>query len=428
MIAAGSKVVIWGFGRHGGGLAAARYCTAQGAQVRIVERQPAAALGADGVAAQETGWPWAVGGADHPWLVTADVIVPSPAIAPRSWPATHPPVLSPEALAFAAHRGPRVAVTGTKGKSTTARVLGALLDWPVVGNSNEPILAALARLGVDTPLVCELSSFQLHYLRLVSPRFAGVVVTNLAVDHLDWHGDVREYHASKLALLSWSDRLALGPGCPVHAQALPLVSMNDDSFMAPNGQILAHRADLALRGRHNAENAALAITMALALAVDPAQIAERLRLVSALPHRLQTVHSGRWTWIDDSIATTPEAAMAALAAVEGPLAVILGGGDKGATWETLARAVAARGAQALTIGRTGPALMRAITAVGGHARHVGTLPEAIDAALTALPAGGMILLSPACSSLDQFTSFEDRGDSFAALARARDGLRHPGAS
>lgn len=428
MIAAGSNVVIWGFGRHGGGLAAARYCAALGAQVRIVERQPAAALGADGAAAMHENWPWAIGGADHPWLATADVIVPSPAIAPRSWPASHPPVVSPEALAFAAHRGPRVAVTGTKGKSTTARIIGALLDWPVVGNSNEPILAALARLGVDTPLVCELSSFQLHYLRLVSPRFAGVVVTNLAVDHLDWHGDVRDYHASKLALLSWSDRLALGPGCPAHAQALPLVTMNDDAFIALDGRPLAQRSDLALRGRHNADNATLAITLALALAVDSVQIAERLRQVTALPHRLQTVHSGRWTWINDSIATTPEAAMAALASAEGALAIILGGGDKGATWETLARAVTARGAQALTIGRTGPALTSAITAVGGRARHLGTLPEAIDAALMALPEGGTVLLSPACSSLDQFTSFEDRGDQFAALARACDGLRHPGAS
>jgi len=429
VILTGVQVLIWGFGRHGGGLAAARHCAAQGAQVRILDQQPASALGADGAAAQAAGWPWAIGGSDHPWFAAADLIVPSPAIPPRVWPKAHPRVLSPEALAFAAHRGPRVAVTGTKGKSTTARILGALLGWPVAGNSYEPLLAALARLGLETPLVCELSSFQLHYLRAEQPRFAGAVVTNLAVDHLDWHGAVADYRASKLALLDWSDRCVIGPGCPTTAAASQDdVQVSDEAFLASDGSVLAHRSDLALLGRHNADNAALALTLALALGLDPALIPARLRQVTALPHRLQTVHHGRWIWIDDSIATTPEAAMAALAAVSGPLAIIVGGGDKGAIWDKLAHAVAARGASAYAIGRTGPALATAIGAAGGTVRLSGTLPEAVTAAIAALPEGGTVLLSPACSSLDQFTSFEDRGDRFTALARAHDGLRAAGAS
>lgn len=424
----GTQVLIWGFGRHGGGLAAARHCTAHGAQVRILDHQAASALGADGAAAQAAGWPWAIGGPEHPWFAAADLIVPSPAIPPRAWPTQHPPILSPEALAFASHRGPRVVVTGTKGKSTTARILGALLDWPVAGNSYEPLLAAIDRLGVDTPLVCELSSFQLHYLRQVRPGFAGVAVTNLAIDHLDWHGAIAEYHASKLALLDWCERRVLGPGCPTRADVLPPVQLDRDTFVAPDGRLLARRDDLALLGRHNADNAALALTLALDLGVDAALIPERLRQVVALPHRLQTVHRGRWTWIDDSIATTPEAAMAALAAVQGPLAIIVGGGDKGATWTALANAVTARRAQTFAIGRTGPALVAAISNAGGNARLIGALPEAVAAAIAALPKGGTVLLSPACSSLDQFTSFEDRGDRFAALARAHDGLRAPEAS
>src|SRR5690606_21223234 len=210
--------------------------------------------------------------------------------------------------------------------------------------------------------------------------------------------------------------------------ALSPVRVEGDAFMAPDGRSLARREDLALLGGHNADNAALALTLALDLGVDPVLIPGRLRHVAALPHRLQTVHRGRWTWIDDSSATTPEAAQAAWAAVQGPLAIIVGGGDKGATWPALARAVTARGAHAYAIGRTGPALAAAITEIGGSVRLIGALPEAVVAAIAALPAGGTVLLSPACSSLDQFTSFEDRGDRFAALARAHDALRAPGAS
>ncbi len=420
MILAGREILIWGFGRHGGGLAAARFAAAAGARVRILDRQPATALGNDGEQAIAAGWPWALGGAEHPWFTEAEIIIPSPAIPPRAWPAQHAPVISPEALALEQHRGPRVAVTGTKGKSTTARILGELLGWTVAGNSNEPLLAAVTRCGIAAPLVIELSSFQLQYLQPHAPRFSAALMTNLAQDHLDWHGDIAAYHAAKIALLDWAPLLALGPGCPARATVSD-VSITNEAYCDSNGAVVARRQDLGLLGQHNAENAALALALALALGAPRAELPTRLRQVRPLPHRLQTVHQERWTWIDDSIATTPESALAGIAAISGPLAVILGGADKGADWTRLAAGVTARGAQVLTIGQTGPAIAAAIRAAGGAVTPCGDLATAVQR--MELSGGGTVLLSPACSSLDQFTSFEARGDTFAVLARARDGLR-----
>lgn len=410
---AGRQVLIWGIGRHGGGVAAARYCAARGARVRLLDRSPIASLGADGRAVQAAGWDHAVGDASHPWFSAADLIVPSPAIAPRLWPERHPPVLSPEALFFREHRGQRLAVTGTKGKSTTARIAGTLLGWDVIGNSYQPALAWLLDQGPDAPVVIELSSFQLWYLRELRPPMSAAILTNLGRDHLDWHPSLEEYHQTKLALLTWSPAAAvhddLRPRVPASCVRLPPLSC--DAGLWASG-------DLPLLGEHNRTNAALAIAACLHLGLDRSLVAQRLRQVIALPHRLQLVHVGRGIQcVDDSIATTPESAMAGLAAIAGPLAVILGGSDKGARWEDLARAVVARGAHAVVIGTTGPAIADAITQAGGSAMRAADLDAAVSMAAGRLTAGGTLLLSPACASFDMFQGFEHRGACFADSVR-----------
>jgi UDP-N-acetylmuramoylalanine--D-glutamate ligase len=412
----GTRVLVWGFGRHGGGAAAARFCAGLGAQVEILEQKPATAFGMSAAP-----WPWHLGDGSHPAVAQADLIVASPAIPPRAWPAQHPPRTSPEGLFCAAHHGPRVAVTGTKGKSTTAAILGALLGWRVAGNSYEPLLDLLMAHGPDVPLVCELSSFQLWYLAAHPPRFAGAVCTSLAVDHLDWHPDLNHYRASKLALFGWADVLAMAPETAILApsgavHAIP-VQVTDDGFDRA-GQRVAARSDLALLGAHNARNAALALALAAQLATPVEQLAPRLRTVVSLPHRLEPIQGadGR-QYFNDSIATTPESAMAALQAVPpGPLAVILGGSDKGASFAQLAASVAARGAQAILIGSTAPRLAEALVAVGLAPVMARTLAAAVAAARAAIPVGGTILLSPACASFDQFSGFEHRGACFRELA------------
>jgi UDP-N-acetylmuramoylalanine--D-glutamate ligase len=191
-------------------------------------------------------------------------------------------------------------------------------------------------------------------------------------------------------------------------------------FITADGRTVAERADLPVLGEHNARNAALAIAAALHLGLDPALVAPRLRTVRPLPHRLETVHEARGLrFINDSIATTPEAAIAGIAACTGPLAVILGGSDKGARWDALATAVATRRdpTTALVIGQTGPAIAAALARVGVNGAHHPTLLDAVRHAVAALPTGGNVLLSPACASFDMFQGFDDRGRQFAAAAR-----------
>lgn len=421
---AGQRVVIWGFGRHGGGEAAARFCAALGANITILDLKPAAAFGAAGSAALAAGWAWEVGDATHPIFARAELIVASPAIPPRAWPPTYrsslPPRCSPEALFFAAHRGPRIAVTGTKGKSTTAHILATLLGWQVAGNSYEPLLDLLASHGPDVPVVCELSSFQLWYLADVRPRFDGALLTSLAVDHLDWHPDLADYRRCKLALMTWADAVAIAPDVrPQVVDAVPQVAevtYQNGKFLDADGAV-ALRADLPLLGEHNARNAALALSMARHLGLHRDAAAPGLRRVRGLPHRLEfVVGVAGWKYCNDSIATTPEAAMAALAAVEGPLAIILGGSDKGADFTALATAVVARGAHPILIGATAERLAACLHAAGGKPTLAHEISLAVGLARQALTTGGTVLLSPACASFDQFQGFEDRGARFRHLA------------
>lgn len=404
----GVRVLIWGLGRHGGGLAAARLCAAEGARVEILDGKPAQECGTDGPAALAEGFACHVGDATHPALRDAELIVPSPAIPPRAWPTAHPPVASPEALALERHRGRRVGVTGTKGKSTTAMLAGALLGWRVAGNSWRPLCeAVLADPTAD--LVCELSSFQLWYLREVRPRFDAAILTLLATDHLDWHPDIAHYRTAKLGLMTWAHAVAAAP------QSVPLLPAGLH-LLAPAAEPGA--GAMRVPGPHNRANAALAIAVARHLGVAAGDIAPRLAAAEPLPHRLRTVHSGGGIdFVDDSIATTPEAAMAGIASFTGPLAVILGGSDKGADYQALAAAVARRGARPVLLGQTAPRIRACLAAAGIEAPVAATMDDAVARAAQAVVGGGTVLLSPACASFDLFRGFDHRGDCFADAAR-----------
>ncbi len=265
----GRRVLIWGFGRHGGGLAAARHLAQLGASISILEQRPQAEFGEAGQEAAARGWTWQVGDAGHAAFAAAELIVASPAIPPRAWPDRHPPRTSPEALFFASHRGRRIAVTGTKGKSTTATITASLLGWGVAGNSHEPLLEFLAREGAQAPVVCELSSFQLWYLAPAPPAFEVAIFTSFARDHLDWHPSFEHYRASKLALLTWAAASVVAPEMellPLRCSPrLPKVIHLKGTFQSAEGRVLARRDDLGLPGDHNARNACLAIAAALRL-------------------------------------------------------------------------------------------------------------------------------------------------------------------
>lgn len=422
----GAHVVIWGLGRHGGGLAAARWCQQAGAQVAILERDRPSELGEAAWQCAANGWRWHLGQWDHPVCRRADFIVANPAIPPTilaRLPADAAPLLSPEAFFFDRHCGPRIAITGTKGKSSTARMLGALLDWPVGGNSHRPLLDVLRRHGAETPVVCELSSFQLHHLNALRPSFQAGIVTHLGIDHLDWHGDAEAYRSSKIRFADWCQRLyvpaALRERFPSARQAR--VDLIDGHFTTTSGQTIAPRDNLSLAGDHQTSNAMLALAAALDEGLDPTIAGIRLTTVTPLPHRFELVGDcAGLQYIDDSVATAPEATIAALGTTNGPTALILGGRSKGGDYRSLAAACRTRvkDLRLIAIYPCPRELLDNLDEAGLSYRRVADVAEAVTVARQALgPPGGIVLFSPAAATAPPHRDFAERGDAFVAAAR-----------
>ncbi len=309
-----------------------------------------------------------------------------------------------------AERGGRhvIGVTGTKGKSTTATViahlLGQLTTTELAGNIGRPVIELLDA-PLETWVVCELSSYQIADLT-TGPEVA--VLTNLYREHTDWHGSEQQYRADKLRLFGL-------PG--VRAAVRPLGDRGGWPLVVPPERI-------PLRGRHNAENVACACAAIEAAGFRVPPLPQSLRGLHALPHRLQTVHTdaGGVEWVDDSISTTPESAIAALAAFpERPVVLIAGGSDRDQDYGELAQTLAARGAPThlILLPDTGPRIADAAASSGfGQDRMstAGDMREATALARTLAEPGGVVLLSPAAPSFNQYTDFEERGDHFAALA------------
>jgi UDP-N-acetylmuramoyl-L-alanine---L-glutamate ligase len=195
----------------------------------------------------------------------------------------------------------------------------------------------------------------------------------------------------------------------------------------PQGVALAGRlavpaAQLALPGEHNALNLCAALTALEAAAIGVPELPEALEGFEALEHRLQTVaEADGIRWVDDSISTTPESTLAALASFPGRRIVLLAGGqDRGQDYAGLARELAARGASVYGLGATGSRLVAAARAAGvpeGRALAAADLASAVEMARANAGPGAVVLLSPAAPSYDQYRDFQERGARFTALAR-----------
>jgi UDP-N-acetylmuramoyl-L-alanine---L-glutamate ligase len=309
-----------------------------------------------------------------------------------------------------AERGGRhvIGVTGTKGKSTTATVIAHLLRQitatELAGNIGRPVIDLLDT-PEDTWVVCELSSYQIADLT-IGPEVA--VLTNLYREHTDWHGSEDQYRADKLRIFEL-------PG--VRAAVRPLGDRGD-------WQLVVAPEQIPLRGRHNAENVAAAVAAIEAAGLPLPPLPQALEGLAALPHRLQTVHTGEQgtEWVDDSISTTPESAIAALEVFnDRPVVLIAGGSDRDQDYDGLGLTLASRVAAThlILLPDTGSRIAAAATSQGfggDRMSTAGDMREATRLARRLLQPGGVVLLSPAAPSFNQYTSFEERGDEFAALA------------
>jgi UDP-N-acetylmuramoylalanine--D-glutamate ligase len=343
---------------------------------------------------------------------------------------------SGSALWFAAHPEARtIAVTGTKGKSTTTALIAHLLRAAglrvaLAGNIGVPLLDLLDPPQAPDWWVIELSSFQTADLDAV-PEIA--VMLNLYPEHLDWHGDTAHYYADKLRLLGGGER---HPRVSVMnaLQAWPAgfvapdgtawfgdargIHVFDDRIIDADGPIVELAAS-PLPGEHNALNLCAALAAVAAAGIDPRAVAASVSTFRALPHRLQVLgERDGVTWVDDSIATTPHATLAALRHHRDQATVVLVGGfDRGVPWDDFARAiVAAPPAGLICFGAAGPRIAAALIAAGiAGVDQPDTLADAVLRARARVPAGGVILLSPGSPSFDAYCDYVARGRHFAEL-------------
>jgi UDP-N-acetylmuramoylalanine--D-glutamate ligase len=330
-------------------------------------------------------------------------------------------------LAWRAVPNEVVAVTGTNGKTTTTELLGAIhreagVPVAVAGNVGTPYASLAEGLAPDAVVVLEASSFQLEDALEFSPECA--VLLNIEEDHLDRHGTFADYRSAKLRIFARQEPgdIAVAPAGidPPGAAALVRPLAQEGGALVFEGEPLIATSEIRLRGRHNLENARAAAAAALARGLDPAAVARALRSFPGVRHRLEEIaRIDGVLYVNDSKATNVASAIVGIEAFDGGVHAILGGSLKGGGFSGLRPAVAARCRAAYLIGEAAGRLAADLEGTGVPLHRCGELERALDAAAAAARPGEVVLLSPACASFDQFSDYEERGDRFAALVRAR---------
>ena len=363
-----------------------------------------------------------------------------------------------------------VAVTGTNGKTTTTTLVRDLLEGAgiaarAVGNIGVPPISAVADRRPGEVFAAELSSFQLHSARRLAPRVA--ILLNVTPDHVEWHGSFEAYArdkervfdnmgASSLAVLGGDEvcraiagRLAArGVRCVVLGDE-PCACALDGAWVDGEGclrvrlggreHVLCACDEMAIKGPHNVQNALAASCAALEMGAGEESVAASLRAFRPLAHRIEACGEvGGVAFYDDSKGTNVDATVKAVESFPaGQAFVLLGGHDKGTPLEGLARTVVARCRGAVAYGEAGERIHRALEDALAEAASAGAtcaegfcleraagMREAFAAAVALARPGDAVLLSPACSSFDEFNGYEQRGDVFKGLVAA---LERPGA-
>jgi UDP-N-acetylmuramoylalanine--D-glutamate ligase len=431
--------VIVGLGRTG--ISCARYLHAQGWRLAVTDTR-AAPPQLEQLRALDPHIVLSLGGLDTRLLSDALCVVASPGVslADPFFVAARRLGLEivgdVELFARATH-APVVGITGTNGKSTVTTLVGRMaaragLRVRVGGNLGEPALELLA---ADTELyVLELSSYQLETTSSLHCRAATVL--NVSPDHLDRYADLAAYAAAKARIFARCDTAVINLDDPL-VIAMPRAARRTLSFSLraaigadyavarEDGQwFLTRRAEpllplaaMKIKGLHNAANALAALALGEALALPLPVMLEELRGFAGLPHRSQWVAEvDGVSYVDDSKGTNVGATLAAVAGMEGPLVMILGGEGKSQDFGPLAGAFRGKVRHAVLIGRDAAQLERALAGVCPLSRTT-TLPAAVAAAAAAAQPGDTVLLSPACASLDMFRDYAHRGQVFAEAVR-----------
>ncbi len=447
-IVPGSVVTVLGLGRSG--IAAASLILARQARPRLVDDDPHALASPGSMRLISQG---ALPPGANP-LQDASLLVVSPGIHSH-----HPllvqakqdriPIWSELELAFRHCKARVLAVTGSDGKSTTCSLLAHMLQTaglPTVlgGNIGTPFSDVVEQTDPDGFAVIEVSSYQLEHTGFFSPCVASIL--NLAQDHLARHGTMETYAQTKAKIFSlqrpgsWrvvnADQPELRRLVPYGEDRLLRFSIRqpleagayiDKDWMvcrkpgrAPTRVLSVFSFPLA--GRHNWANALAALAMLLPLEIDGVRLAEGLRSFRGLPHRLEVLGAAHdITFVNDSKATNTHAASRALESFSQPIILLLGGKDKGLPFSPLFPLIQAKARMVIVFGEAGDRLAKELHGAAELHRAVDIEQALLIATHKAQP-GEVVLLSPACSSFDAYSSFEDRGDHFRHLVSNLEGF------
>ncbi|CAH6324839.1 UDP-N-acetylmuramoyl-L-alanine--D-glutamate ligase [Pantoea agglomerans] len=430
----GRKVVIIGLGLTG--LSCVDFFLAQGVTPRVMDTR-VSPPGLDKLPGQVERH---LGGINGEWLLAADLIVASPGVA-----LAHPilseaveagiEIVGDIELFCREAQAPIVAITGSNGKSTVTTLVGEMAKaagWQV-GVGGNIGLPALSLLQSPAQLyVLELSSFQLETTH--SLKAAAATILNVSEDHMDRYPlGMQQYRAAKLrvyenaqvCIVNADDALTM----PVRGADTRCVSFGVDFgdyhlnkqqgsiWLRVKGEKVLNTAEMKMVGQHNYTNALAALALADAVGLPRASSLAALTYFNGLAHRFQLVHEHQGVrWINDSKATNVGSTEAALNGlqVKGTLWLLMGGDGKSADFTPLIPWLQGDNVRLYCFGRDGDALaaLRPEIAV-----RTETMRQAMEQIAPQVKAGDMILLSPACASLDQFRNFEQRGEQFAQLAK-----------
>ena len=439
----GQRVVVVGAARSG--VAAAHLLMRRGASVVLTDTRdeidPADELRRAGVVLE-------LGGHRTETLQSADLIVLSPGVSPRQADvaaarAAGVPVIGELELASRWLAGRIIAVTGTKGKSTTTTLIGKMLEAGglkalVGGNSGVPLSSQVEASTRDVIHVVEASSFQLETTEQFRPWIA--VLLNLSADHLDRHASLEEYAAAKGRIFSnqQADDVAIVNVDDAPARALAqtrarLLPLSPSAAIADGivvtADTIAHRrggvdtplvpvAAVRLLGRHLLTDVAAAAAVAEIAGVDTEAMVRAVEGFTGLEHALEPVSSIQGVgFVNDSKATNIESAARAIESIDQGLVVILGGRFKGGDFSARRAPLLARKATVVAIGEAAPLVAAALSS-SVPVRLAATMDEAVRIGFASAPPGGTVLLAPACASFDMFADYAERGRRFKdAVAR-----------
>jgi UDP-N-acetylmuramoylalanine--D-glutamate ligase len=454
---AGETILVIGLGRSG--LASIEVLREFGVTLYATDEKPPHELREAIAAANSFGARFVEAGAVGSLVERLTYAVLSPGVPPtsplvREMHQANVPVIGEIELAYRLCNAPIIAVTGTKGKSTTTALIGHLLrgcglEVRVGGNIGNPLITEVLGVPADAWIVAEVSSFQLETIRAFKPRVA--VLLNLSPDHLDRYHSMDEYAEAKYRICanqSMTDWFvgnlddpavrALGwrqGATRVQARELWFSLNNAEATMHVRDGVLTYapvagdprpipilrRDEIPLRGDHNVENAMAALLAALAIGCSPASLRAAMSTFEPMSHRLETVAViDGVEYVDDSKSTNPAAVTAALRAYDRPIILIAGGRSKGSAFVALGEQIRDRAKAVIAIGEASKEILEAVK--GGAAVEAASLEEAVQRARGFAAPGDVVLLSPGCASFDMFASADERGEQFAAAVAA---LREP---